>query len=166
MKTLCSFNIEHSISLPVDTKCKWNVHETFRRHPCSEGLMHFNPLSANLTKWSNTLKQFVGTLKVKPLQIFLKDKFFWKSYYVRSIYNLCSGGGGGGGVTGVTVIETIDLSMLIFGNKHFYVFCWRWYFLIHPFQCILFLPSENIRKPYGFLMFSGSRERVHWEWMG
>ena len=24
-------------------------------------------------------------------------------------------------------------------------------------------PSENIRKPYGFLMFSGSRERVHRE---
>ena len=28
-----------------------------------------------------------------------------------------------------------------------------------------FLPLENIRKPYGFLMFSGVRERVHWERM-
>ena len=24
-------------------------------------------------------------------------------------------------------------------------------------------PPENIRKPYGFLMFSGGRESVHWE---
>ena len=29
-------------------------------------------------------------------------------------------------------------------------------------QCTLPLIPENIRKPYGFLMFSGSRERVHW----
>ena len=30
-------------------------------------------------------------------------------------------------------------------------------------QCTLSLPTENIRKPYSFLMFSGGRERVHWE---
>ena len=30
-------------------------------------------------------------------------------------------------------------------------------------QCTVSLPPENIRKPYGFLMFSGGRERVHWE---
>ena len=30
-------------------------------------------------------------------------------------------------------------------------------------QCTLSLPPENIRKPQGFLMFSGDRERVHWE---
>ena len=30
-------------------------------------------------------------------------------------------------------------------------------------QRTLFLPPENIRKPRGFLMFSGGRERVHWE---
>ena len=28
-----------------------------------------------------------------------------------------------------------------------------------------FLPSENIRKPYSFLTFSGGRERVYWERM-
>ena len=28
-----------------------------------------------------------------------------------------------------------------------------------PFLC----PPENLRKPSGFLMFSGGRERVHWE---
>ena len=33
-------------------------------------------------------------------------------------------------------------------------------------QCTLSLPPENIRKPYGFLVFSGGRERVHWERMG
>ena len=33
-------------------------------------------------------------------------------------------------------------------------------------QCTLSLPSENIRKLKGFLMFSGDRERVHWEQMG
>ena len=33
-------------------------------------------------------------------------------------------------------------------------------------QCTFSLPPENIRKPYIFLMFSGDRERVHWEQMG
>ena len=33
-------------------------------------------------------------------------------------------------------------------------------------QYTLSLPPENIRKPYGFLMFLGVRERVHWERMG
>ena len=28
------------------------------------------------------------------------------------------------------------------------------------------LPLENIRKPQGFLMFTGGRERVRWEQMG
>ena len=33
-------------------------------------------------------------------------------------------------------------------------------------QCNLFQPPKNIRKPYGFLMFSGGRERVCWEPIG
>ena len=33
-------------------------------------------------------------------------------------------------------------------------------------RCALALPPENIRKPYGFLIFSVVRERVHWERMG
>ena len=33
-------------------------------------------------------------------------------------------------------------------------------------QCTRFLPPENIRRSYGFLMFSGSRKSVHWEQMG
>ena len=32
-------------------------------------------------------------------------------------------------------------------------------------QHTLFLSIENIRKPSGFLMFSGGRERVHWKQM-
>ena len=32
-------------------------------------------------------------------------------------------------------------------------------------QCTLSPFLENIRKPYDFLMFSGGRERVHWEQM-
>ena len=33
-------------------------------------LMNFNPLSANPTKWSNTLKQFVGNLPTYCLSVF------------------------------------------------------------------------------------------------
>ena len=32
-------------------------------------------------------------------------------------------------------------------------------------QCTLSLSPENIRKPWGILMFSGGRERVQWEQM-
>ena len=35
-----------------------------------------------------------------------------------------------------------------------------------PCQCTLSLPTENIGKPYGLLMFWGGRERVHWGQMG
>ena len=33
-------------------------------------------------------------------------------------------------------------------------------------QCTLSLTPENIRQPYGFLMFSAVSERVHWDRMG
>ena len=33
-------------------------------------------------------------------------------------------------------------------------------------QCTLSLSPENIRKPYGFLMFSGGTEKVHVAEMG
>ena len=38
-------------------------------------------------------------------------------------------------------------------------------FLIHLFPMHLFLLYENIKRPYGFQMFSGGRERVYWEQM-
>ena len=34
------------------------------------------------------------------------------------------------------------------------------------FQCTLSLPPENVRKPAGFMTFSGGRERLHWERTG
>ena len=36
---------------------------------------HFNPLSANPTKWSNTFKQFVGKLPTNCLSV--SDHFVW-----------------------------------------------------------------------------------------
>ena len=40
--------------------------------------------------------------------------------------------------------------------------------LCYPFvpNAPFLYPPENIRKPYGFLMFSVGREKVHWEQMG
>ena len=32
-------------------------------------------------------------------------------------------------------------------------------------QCTLSMQSDKIRKPYAFLMFSGGRERLHWDRM-
>ena len=37
-----------------------------------------------------------------------------------------------------------------------------YWFPMHPFSPF---PPENIGKTYGGLMFSGGRERVHWERM-
>ena len=37
--------------------------------------------------------------------------------------------------------------------------------LTHLFPMHAFSTPENIRKPQGFLMFSGGRESVHWEQM-
>ena len=37
--------------------------------------------------------------------------------------------------------------------------------LTHLFPMHLFSTPENIRKSYGFLMFSGGRENVYWEQM-
>ena len=34
------------------------------------GVAHVNPLSANIAKWSNTLKQFVGKLPTNCLSVF------------------------------------------------------------------------------------------------
>ena len=39
-------------------------------HQNLEILIDFNPLSANPTKWSNTLKQFVGFLPTNCLSVF------------------------------------------------------------------------------------------------
>ena len=64
---------------------KWEIAEIFlvldldsENSPWKEALISFpvifeillNPLSANLTKWSNTLKQFVGKLPTNCLSVF------------------------------------------------------------------------------------------------
>ena len=38
--------------------------------------------------------------------------------------------------------------------------------LAHSCPIHSFSTPENVGKPYGFLMFPGGRERVHWERMG
>ena len=40
--------------------CCRNIQSSFRNNYKN----HFNPLSANFAKWSNTLKEFVGKLRV------------------------------------------------------------------------------------------------------
>ena len=40
--------------------------------------LKINPLRANLTKWSNTLKQFVGNLPTNCLSVF--DHFLWSPF--------------------------------------------------------------------------------------
>ena len=46
--------------------------------------------------------------------------------------------------------------------------CWIRLLTMLPIRshCTLSLPPENIRKPYGFVVFSGGREIMHWERMG
>ena len=55
----------------------------------------FNPLSANITKWSNTLKQFVGSLPTNCLSVFryfvkltLKGLTLFKLYYLYFVLTL------------------------------------------------------------------------------
>ena len=48
---------------------------------------HVNPLSANFTKWSNTLKQFVGKLPTNCLSVFNHFvELALKGLYVKSVW--------------------------------------------------------------------------------
>ena len=49
-------------------KCNFILYNGFLFVYATFGL--FNPLSANSTKWSNTLKQFVGNLPTNCLSVF------------------------------------------------------------------------------------------------
>ena len=51
---------------------------------------------------------------------------------------------------------------LLTGSKYMGI-----YWLVKPIcsQLILSLPPGNIKKPYSFLIFPASRERVHWKQM-
>ena len=49
--------------------------------------MHLNPLSANATKWSNTLKQFVGNLPTNCLSVFDYFVKLWRKMELQGISN-------------------------------------------------------------------------------
>ena len=44
--------------------------QTISLLPLSQAMLSLNPLSVNPTKWSNTLKQFVGKLPTNCLSVF------------------------------------------------------------------------------------------------
>ena len=50
-------------------------------------LMHLNPLSVNATKWSNTLKQFVGNLPTNCLSVFDYFVKLWRKIELQGISN-------------------------------------------------------------------------------
>ena len=61
---------------------------------CCKYCKIFNPLSANFTKWSNTLKQFVCKLLTNILSVFdhfvgLAFKGLIKSYFFADMLHLC-----------------------------------------------------------------------------
>ena len=83
-RLLCSsFNPFHSTGpflypLRIEDLCFCNNFKRYRKRPVTwnalrreklELLWNINPLSANITKWSNSLKQFVGKLPTNCLSV-------------------------------------------------------------------------------------------------
>ena len=72
-----TYVLAHLIHAKLNAKLSFSwLPEVFR--------IYFNPLSVNFTKWSNTLKQFVGKLQTNCLSVFdhfmglvLKGLRFW-----------------------------------------------------------------------------------------
>ena len=63
--TLCVFHVETTWKHRFNVGCTWCV--------CTKIILFcyfFNPLSANPTKWSNTLKQFLGSLPTNCFSVF------------------------------------------------------------------------------------------------
>ena len=59
------------VSLALVSKIKrFLVSKVSKRFFFIKEQVYFNPLSANPTKWSNTLKQFVGKLSTNWLSVF------------------------------------------------------------------------------------------------
>ena len=56
----------------IENECKLSEENFWKLNSLIQ-LMSLNPLSANPTKWSNTLKQFVGNLPMNCLSVF--DQF-------------------------------------------------------------------------------------------
>ena len=63
----------------------------YSKHCCSRNtclvLESIKPLSAKITKWSNTLKQFVGKLPTNCLSVF--DHFVGLALKVLSVKRVC-----------------------------------------------------------------------------
>ena len=66
--------ISFFISLSVPILREWNVFSSISSEYLlsndAVNLVFINPLSANFTKWSNTLKQFVSNLTTNCLSVF------------------------------------------------------------------------------------------------
>ena len=54
----------------ANSKCLVNFETMHTELYMLVSTVNFSPLSANLTKWSNTLKQFVGKLPANCLSVF------------------------------------------------------------------------------------------------
>ena len=95
--------------------------------------LYFNPLSANPTKWSNTLKQFMSTAVVEV------------GYFFQ------------------TFIEVILLSFSLpkHVGVFLYLKCFMFDFTVHLSPAFPFyIPPENIRKPLVYNLFRRYRKEL------
>ena len=112
---------------------------------------NINPLSANPTKWSNTLKQFVGNL---PNCLSVFDHFVILA--LKGLINI--------------ILMSLLLTLYLPFYCQYYIFCLppvkpEKQLLVSALRkvttkpitarCCFPIPPENIRKPKGFRMLSG-----------
>ena len=61
--------LDNLVIVPALERCSWYFYN-FQILNCVSFALILNPLMANITKWSNTLKQFVGKLATNCLSVF------------------------------------------------------------------------------------------------
>ena len=61
--------LDNLVIVPALERCSWYF-DNFQILNCVSFALILNPLMANITKWSNTLKQFVGKLATNCLSVF------------------------------------------------------------------------------------------------
>ena len=61
--------LDNLVIIPALKRCSWYFYN-FQILNCVSFALILNPLMANITKWSNTLKQFVGKLATNCLSVF------------------------------------------------------------------------------------------------
>ena len=66
---LAGFNLNINVMHVTIDKCQFKKIYILNWEPSSLRPSFFNPLSANSTKWSNTLKQFVGKFPPNCLSV-------------------------------------------------------------------------------------------------